>query len=636
VSEPPHHAGELRLDGRSLTLSELARIARDPRVRAVCAPEALERVRRGWRQIEGIAEAFRAGFERFESGETTERPVQDYGVTTGFGEFKNRPVTPDQLETLQRNILLSHAVGVGESSDADDPSNYFPAEVVRAALAIRLNAFLKGHSGVRPELVETVRAFLDRGIVPLVPLKGSVGSSGDLCPLAHLFAVLLGEGRYCVVRSREDLPHGPREAKPASGLAADLGREPVAPSYKEGLALVNGATFSAAMLALAVHDAESLANAADVAVSLSLEAMCGCARAFDPKVHAARGLAGQRASAANLRTLLAGSRLLESAGAVQDAYSLRCAPAVHGASRDAVAYARMVVEREINAATDNPLFFPDERGEGHDGEPWDFQFRANWPEGYHGERRFSYSAGNFHGQPVGLAADFLAIAAAELADISERRIQALLDHHHNRNLPANLIPWRGLNSGFMIAQYTAAALVSENKVLTHPASVDSIPTSANSEDHVAMATTAARKLRTVVANAQAVLAVELMVAAQAVEWRVGMERPPRRLAREGPSGDALEQAREAWRVSGAEAERFAEVTRPENRSEIASRLGAGTRAAYLAVRSAAEPMVADRPLDGDLRALRRRLEDHSLVAAVEEALGTPLAAIPALTAPERG
>ncbi len=654
MSEPAHrggaptrHPGDLEsspvtLDGSSLSIEQLLRVARDPGSTVRCDPAALERVRHGWLQIERIARDYGEGFERFRTGEVAELPVQDYGVTTGFGEFKDIPVAPDQLEDLQRNILLSHAVGVGENADPDDPANYFPPEVVRAALTIRCNAFLKGHSGVRAELVETVAAMLERGIVPLVPLRGSVGSSGDLCPLAHLFVVLLGEGRYALVREPADMARRWREVRPATGLAKDLGFVPQKPSYKEGLALCNGATFSAAMLALAVADAERLANAADAAAALSLEAVCGCARAFDPRIHRARRLRGQRDSAANLRAMLEGSRLIDSAGAVQDPYSLRCAPAVHGASRDAVAFARMVAEREINAATDNPLFFPGESG-GHDGEPWDFRFRDNWPPGYRGERRFSYSAGNFHGQPVGLAADFLAIAVAELADISERRTQMLLDQHHNRNLPANLIPHRGLNSGFMIAQYSAAAVVSENKVLAHPASVDSIPTSANSEDHVAMATHAARKLRTVLANTQAAIAIELMAAAQAVEWRVGMAISPiapaaaddgRLLAPRPRRGrDAV---RDVWRQADAEAEKFRDATRPEKRDAIAGRLGTGSRAAYLAVREVAAPMLEDRPLDGDIRAVRSRLEDGSLAAVVSAVVPGGLRPVPAVTDPATG
>jgi histidine ammonia-lyase len=629
----------ITLDGESLTLDELVRTARDPRCGVRFDPEALARVRRGRRQIEEIARAYREAFESFHGGATEERPVQDYGITTGFGEFKDIPVEPDRLENLQRNVLLSHAVGVGENADPDDPANYYPAEVVRAALAIRCNAFLKGFSGVRVELVETVAAMLHRGIVPLVPLRGSVGSSGDLCPLAHLFVVLIGEGRYTLAREPHELARRWREVKPGARLAEDLGFAPPQLSYKEGLALVNGATFSVAMLALAVVDAERLANAADAAAALSLEAACGCARAFDPRIHRARGLRGQIDSAANVRALLEGSRLIDSAGAVQDPYSLRCAPAVHGASRDAIAFARTVAEREINAATDNPLFFPNEDGS-HDGEPWDFRFRDNWPPGYRGERRFSYSAGNFHGQPVGLAADFLTIAVAELADVSERRTQMLLDRHHNRNLPANLIPNRGLNSGFMIAQYCAASVVSENKVLAHPASVDSIPTSANAEDHVAMATTAARKLRGVVANGQAVLAIELLVAAQAVEWRAGMGfspivAPPEedQMPVTGPPRPGRREARDVWRQAEAEDRAFRDAVRPENRPAIAARLGGGSRAVYLAVRDAAEPLLEDRPLEGDIRAVRRRLEDGSLVAAVSAAVEGGLRPVPALPEP---
>jgi len=301
------------LDGSSLSLADLARIARDPRTPIEIAPEALERVRESRAQIWRIAERYREEYARFEQGESV-RPVFEYGVTTGFGEFKDIPVAPDCLEELQRNILLSHSAGVGENADADDPANYFDPEVVRAVLAIRLNAFLKGHSGVRVEMVAAVHAMLLKGIVPRVPLRGSVGSSGDLCPLAHTFVVLLGEGCYDLVRTPADLARRSRE--PRRGLAQleeDLGMPVPAPSYKEGLALTNGANFSAALLGLAVHDAEATANLADVSAALSLEAVCGCARAFDPKIHEARGQAGQIASAANFRTLLFGSRLLEKA-----------------------------------------------------------------------------------------------------------------------------------------------------------------------------------------------------------------------------------------------------------------------------------------------------------------------------------
>ena len=575
------------LDGNSLTLEDLARLARDPRVRVEIHPDAWARVEASRKQIEAIAAEYIE-----EWGKEGGRPVLEYGVTTGFGEFKNVPIAPDCLEELQRNLLLSHAVGAGETADAGNPANYFEPDVVRATLAIRLNAFLKGHSGVRPEMVEAVRAMLNRGIVPLVPIRGSVGSSGDLCPLAHLFVVLLGESRYYVVREPGDLTHGQRDLRSGlEHLREDLGiGEVPSPSYKESLALINGATFSAALLALSVHDGERLAHTADMAAALSLEAVCGCARAFDPRVHEARGLAGQIASAANIRAQIKGSKLVEKAGAVQDVYSLRCAPAVHGSARDVIAYARRVAEAEINAATDNPLFFP-----GDEREPLDHEFAANWPEGYDGRERISFSAGNFHGEPVGMAADCLAIGLAELANISERRTQMLLDSHHSRNLPSNLIPHRGINSGWMIAQYCAAGIVSENKVLTHPASVDSIPTSSNSEDHNAMATIAARKLRTVLRNVQAVLAIELLVSAQAVEWRVAMEVDPVK----PPSGSASD-----WEKADREAEHFEERTRPEGREEIAAALGEGTRRTYLAVRGVAETMLKDRVLEGDIRAVR--------------------------------
>jgi histidine ammonia-lyase len=351
---------------------------------------------------------------------------------------------------------------------------------------------------------------------------------------------------------------------------------------------VNGANFSAAMLALAVHDAERLAEIADGAAGMTLEAMAGCTRALDAKVHEERGHPGQIESAARIREMVLGSRLVERAGAVQDAYSLRCAPQVHGATRDTIRFARSIAEKELNAATDNPLFFPDE------GEPFDSQFRENWPEWYHGDRRFAYSAGNFHGQPLALAADFLTIAVHELGNISERRTQMMLDGHHNRGLPQNLTTRPGVNSGLMILQYTAASIVSENKVLSHPASVDSIPTGANAEDHVSMSTHAARKLRTVLSNVQSILAIELLTGAQAVEWRAVFQYDPNRHA---PRLLELEHAE-------AQARQF-EVGVSERAGDIAAQLGRGTRELYLKVRAAAKPVFHDRPLDDDIRAARR-------------------------------
>ncbi|MGZ4810887.1 MAG: histidine ammonia-lyase [Thermoanaerobaculia bacterium] len=560
----------ITLDGESLTIEQLVRIARDPSVRVEPDSRTNERVARSEALIAQVVENYRAAIK---AGNT---PATEYGVTTGFGEFKDKPIAPDDLEQLQRNLLLSHSAGVGENSDPDDLANYFPAEVVRGALATRLNAFLKGYSGVRRKLVEIVQAMLNRGVIPLVPIRGSVGASGDLCPLSHLFVVLLGVGRFYVVGRNHDL-------RPATELPSLLGfsAAEMLPTFKEGLALVNGANFSAAMLALAVDDAARLANAADTCAAMTLEAITGCARALDPKVHEERGHPGQIASAANIRALVASSKLVDAAGAVQDAYSIRCAPQVHGAARDAIAYVREVAAREINAATDNPLFFPE------NGAPFDVEFRANWPEWYRCDQRLAYSAGNFHGEPLAMAADFLAIAVAELGSISERRTQTMLDGHHNRGLPQNLTTRPGVNSGLMIAQYTAASIVSENKVLAHPASVDSIPTSANAEDHVSMSTHAARKALTIIGNVQSILAIELMVAAQAIEWRAAVR---------GGVGEAhtLEEAER----QAAAFEKFVRST------DIAGQLGRGTKLAYRAVRERVSTLHRDHPLDGDVRQLR--------------------------------
>lgn len=565
------------LDGGSLTIEQLERIARDPSVTVRCSPESRPRVEASHAVIVRAVENYRRALAAGEPAPT------EYGVTTGFGEFKDKPIAPEDLVQLQRNLLLSHSVGVGVNDDPDDGSNYFSAEIVRSVLATRLNAFLKGHSGVRPLLVSIVESMLNRGVIPLVPLRGSVGASGDLCPLSHTFATLLGEGRFILVGE-------PWRRRPASELLdilrldlPELTAETIQPTFKEGLALVNGVNFSASMLALAVLDAERLVDLADSAAALSLEAMCGCTRALDAKIHEARGQRGQIASAARMRAQVEGSRLVERAGAVQDPYSLRCAPQVHGASRDAIAYARGVAEREINAATDNPLFFPDQ------GEPFDVRFRANWPEGYRGDTRLAYSAGNFHGQPIALAADFLAIAVAELANIAERRTQTLLDANHSRGLPANLTTRPGVHSGLMIAQYTAASLVSENKVLAHPASVDSIPTGANAEDHVSMSTYAGRKLQSVLFNAQSVAAIELMVAAQAIDWRVAM----------------LEGVPEAHDLAEADEQARAFEKAVSGRAEaIASWLGSGSAQLYRRIRAVVTPLVADRSLAEDLRRLR--------------------------------
>jgi len=592
---------EITLDGFSLDTETLARLARAPRVRVVVAEEARLRVRQCRARIEAIVARYRADFAAHEL-DASVVPVQDYGVTTGFGEFKDIPVPPAQLEELQVNLLLSHSVGIGSREGLLDRAGCLSPEVVRAALLIRINTFLRGHSGISEGVLDTLVAMFEGGVVPLVPARGSLGSSGDLCPLCHLFGPLLGEGTYFLLAD-------PNTLHPGSALAGHLGRVLPAIGAKEGLALSNGATFSAAMLALAVADAKMLAQVADQGAALSLEAACGCARALDPRVHEARGQQGQIESAAHLRALLAGSRLLESAGAVQDAYSLRCAPVVHGAARDAIRYAAEVAQREINAATDNPLFF------GEESEPWDWQFAANWPPGYDGRARQSFSAGNFHGEPVAMAADVLAIAVAELANIAERRVQLLLDQHHNRNLPANLVARRGVQSGLMLLQYSAASLVCENKVLAHPASVDSIPTAANIEDHVAVATTAALKLQQVVSNVEAVLAIELMTAAQAIDWRAGMGYGPKPAGITEPPSSPV-GAQEGLERVELEARLFAASTAPEKREDIAAKLGQGSARTYLAIRKIIAPVTTDRVLAGDIASLRQalgQLADHDVV-----------------------
>ena len=397
-----------------------------------------------------------------------------YGVTTGFGALCDVAIAREQTRALQENILMSHAAGVGEP---------LPAEVVRAIIAVRIQDLCKGRAGVREETVDALAALLNAGVVPVVPEKGSVGASGDLAPMAHLALVLIGKG--------EAFQGGVRVSGAESLAAAGL--RPLHLEAGEGLALINGTQLMAAITALAVHDAERLARTADIACSISLEVLMGTNVEFDPRIHAARPHPGQVEAADNMFRVTRDSAIMSShkeCGRIQDAYTLRCSPQVHGASRDAIRHVRRVVEIELDSATTNPLIFP-ETGE-------------------------FLLGGNFHGQPLALAADYLCMAAAELANISERRVERLVNPQLS-GLPAFLVNDSGLNSGFMIAQYTAAALVSENKVLAHPACVDSIPTSANKEDHVSMGAISARKCRSVVANAESVIAIELLCGCQAVD-----------------------------------------------------------------------------------------------------------------------
>lgn len=406
-----------------------------------------------------------------------------YGINTGFGALARERIDAGQLAKLQRNLLLSHAVGVGP---------LVPKEISRLMLGLKIHALGLGYSGVSPETFERLLYYAEHDLVPAVPSRGSVGASGDLAPLAHLALPLLGLGAFWDEGGTGTIPA--HEVLEAHGLA------PVALQPKDGLSLINGTQLMSAYGAYVLEKALHLVRVADVLAAMSLEALQGSIRPFDARIQAVRPHPGQAVVAANVRRLLEGSEILEShrnCGKVQDPYCLRCVPQVHGASRDALGHACRVVETEINAATDNPLVF-------EDGD--------------------ILSGGNFHGQPLALVLDFAAMALAELASISERRTYLLLEGHDG--LPKLLMRETGINSGFMIPQYTAAALVSENKVLCHPASVDSIPTSLGQEDHVSMGSVGALKLLDVFRNVEHVLAIELLTAAQALDYRLPL-RPGR-------------------------------------------------------------------------------------------------------------
>ncbi|MCY7361298.1 MAG: histidine ammonia-lyase [Ignavibacteria bacterium] len=398
-----------------------------------------------------------------------------YGITTGFGEFKDVKISQQDLETLQRNLILSHSAGVGK---------YIPDFIVRLMLLFRINSIAKGYSGVRLELVNHLIKIFNSGIIPLIPSQGSVGSSGDLSPLSHLALTAIGEGNCKldgeIIESRKAL-----KLKKIS---------PIKLSAKEGLAMINGTQMMSAYICKSLYDAEYLSKLSDVSGSMSLEALRGTSKAFSEKIHKVRPHKGQITTAKNLRKLLNNSEIMlshKNCGKVQDAYSLRCMPQVHGAVKDTIEYCKKVLEVEINSATDNPLIFTDtnEHIEG----------------------------GNFHGEPLAFIADFLAIAISELGSISERRVARLLDGSLS-GLPRFLADNGGLNSGLMIAQYTSAALVSENKVLCHPASVDSIPTSANQEDHNSMGSISARKSFDVINNVKKIIAIEFLCAAQGIDY----------------------------------------------------------------------------------------------------------------------
>lgn len=512
----------LVLDGESLTIDDVYRAARS-NMKVAYSSAAKKRIA-----------ASRALIDQWvRTGEVV------YGVTTGFGEFANVTIAAADLEELQENLILSHSAGAG------DP---LPPEVVRAMMLLRMNTLAKGYSGIRWETMEFLRDYFNAGVVPIIPSRGSMGSSGDLVQLSHLVLTMMGKGRVLYGDTSMD----------ADLALKKIGLRPLSLHAKEGLALINGTQMMTAYAALAVYEAQRVCKAADIAAGMSLEALKGSDTAFDPRIHVLRPFRGQRESAENVRKLMQGSEIRESHRLndprVQDAYSLRCVPQVHGASRDAVRYVREIIAVEINAATDNPLIFPKEKAH--------------------------LEGGNFHGQPVALSLDFLAIALSELANISERRIERMVNGMLS-GLPRFLTTRGGLNSGLMVAQYTAASLVSENKVLAHPASVDSIPTSANQEDHNSMGSISALKVWQILHNVQTVIAIEMMVAAQGIEF-----------SRIHPTTKKVLKA------------------------------GKGVQAAYAAVRRHIPRLDRDRVLFDDIQKSLALLRDGTFLNAVERAVGS--------------
>ncbi|MCA9522767.1 MAG: histidine ammonia-lyase [Myxococcales bacterium] len=502
--------------GEPLELADVLAVARD-NARVALSREVIERVKACRAQIDAIVR---------------DPDKMVYGVNTGFGALAEVQISPDQMRQLQRNLILSHSCGVGEA---------FDRPMTRAVMLLRAQVLALGHSGVRPELIELLVEMLNRGVHPRIPRRGSVGASGDLAPLAHLALVLIGRGEA----ELGGFVMAGEEALEKAGL------RPLELEAKEGLSLINGTQVMAALAATLWDRARRLCTVADLAGAMSLDALMGTPRAFIPELQQLRPHPGQRVSAANLTRLLSGSAIVDShvgCRKVQDPYSLRCMPQVHGATRDVVDYVGRVVAIEVNSATDNPLVLADGS---------------------------VVSGGNFHGQPLAFALDFLAIAVAELANIAERRIEQLVNPHLNSGLPAFLTPEVGLNSGYMIAQVAAASLVAENKVLAHPASVDSIPSSANREDHVSMGVTAGLKAQQIVDNTRTVLATELLCAAQGLDLRRPLTSSP-----------ALE-------------------------------------AALSSIRSEVSRMEGDRELHWDIRAIARMVDSNRLLDDVTAA-GCPL------------
>jgi histidine ammonia-lyase len=505
--------------GTVITLSDVEQVSRDRRA-VELHPDARARMRKSRAVVDALVEG----------GDDARRV---YGVNTGFGALSETRIAADDIRTLQRNLVRSHCCGVGPLLDTD---------AVRAMMLLRAQVLAAGHSGVREDIVDLLAAMLNRGVHPRIPSQGSVGASGDLSPLAHLAAVLIGEGDA----EYQGKVTGGAEALSLAGLS------PLVLQAKEGLALINGTQMMAGLGALTIQEARRLLTCADIAGAMSLEALKGSERPFDHRLMRVRPHPGQASCARNLRALLTDSEIMRShqdCGKVQDPYSLRCMPQVHGASRDAIGWTAEVLEREVNSVTDNPLIFPD----------------ADPPE--------LISGGNFHGQPLALGLDLAAMALAELANISERRVEQLVNPSLSSGLTPFLARQSGLESGVMIAQVAAASLVSENKVLCHPASVDSIPSSAGKEDHVSMGSVSARKLVRVVENVWASLAIEVLSASFGIDQR----RP----------------------------------LRPARAVEACCRL----------VRSVVPPLDGDRPLFRDIEAVRKLMTSAALIEAAEGVTG---------------
>jgi histidine ammonia-lyase len=602
VEKPDRH-DRIALRGEELTVKGVVAVARDYARVAPLQPS--NRVAESWRWVKQVSER---GLHDAEG-----HPLAVYSINTPFGSraFESIFEEPEQSQWLSRNLITSHSAGVGR---------YFSEDVVRAAMLIRANTLAKGFSGIRPGVIDSLIQTLNADIYPAVPEKGSVGASGDLAPLSHLVLLLSRppHGPDPAEESGEILvPFDPQIHEPADCIAVDgadgqsalkikvYAKDVVEAAgitrwvlqAKEGLALNNGATFSAAMATLALHDAEMLVKSAEIALAMTVEGVKGYRDAFFPQVHKARGHKGQMDSAANVLCLLDGSNLLDGDQSVdpqrcppQDAYSIRCAPQVIGAVRDVLTWVRSVVETELNAATDNPLIFASEDA----------------TDDYYLPRLYkAVSCGNFHGEPLAFAMDFLGIAIAELGSIAERRIFRLLTGALNHNLEAMLIRSKerevGMHNGFMIAQYTATALVSESKTLAHPDSVDSIPTCEDQEDHVSMSPNAARHAREIIWNTQQIVGIEMLCAAQAIDFRLE--------GQEYAQYCDKDTIKKGWR---------------ETEGATVPSLGVGTRAAYECIRSLIEHRRRDRVLYPDMLLAASEVSSGNVVKAVEEALGRPL------------